>query len=69
MGINRRNRTACKGWIKRHDLRSALGAAIEENGLNFAKVMAIGRWFERVGPVIQSVNPRLLLKTMRQCGG
>ena len=61
MGNNRHNRKARKGWIKRHDLRLALGVAIEEDRLNFASVVVIGRWFERFGPVVQSVNPRLLL--------
>ena len=61
MGNNRHNRKACKGWTKRHDLRLALGVAIEEDRLNFANVMVIGRWLERCGRVVQSVNPRLLL--------
>ena len=63
------NRRACKGWIKRHDLGLALGVAIEEDRLNLANVMVIGRWFERFGPVMQPVNPLLLLshdETMRR---
>lgn len=60
MGKTLRTRKQCKRWIRRHDLRLALGVAIEEERLNFATVMVIGRWFERFGPLITSVNPRLL---------
>jgi len=55
-----RTRKWCKNWIRGHDLRLDLGTAIEEERLNFATRKVIGRWFERFGPTLTSVNPRLL---------
>jgi hypothetical protein len=37
-----------------------LGVAIEDERLNFAAAMVIGRWFERFGAIISSVNLRLM---------
>ena len=54
-----RDRKGAKRWIRRHDLRLSLGIAIEEERLNFATVVVIGRWFDRFGTILTSVNPRL----------
>jgi hypothetical protein len=59
--MTNRTRTWCKRWIRGHDLKLDLGVAIEDERLNFAATMVIGRWFERFGAILLSVNPRLMV--------
>jgi hypothetical protein len=55
-----RTRKWCNRWIEIHDLRLGIGLAIDDEKLVFATRMVIGRWYERFGSHLTSINARLL---------
>jgi hypothetical protein len=55
-----RTRNWCQNWIPNHDLKMDPGVAIEDERLTFATTRVIGRWFDRFGGILSSVNPRLI---------
>jgi hypothetical protein len=49
-----------KRWFQNRNLKLDLAGAIEDERLNFATTMVLGRWFERFGASLWSVHLRLM---------
>jgi hypothetical protein len=47
----------CKRGIRNHDLKSDLGAAVEDDGLSPSTTKVIGRWLGRFGVILSSAKP------------